>query len=102
MNCARFWLANVAVSILGMVAAAALLGQEEAEKPNQDPKSSARLEFMRKAVQEIVIKPTDPADERDLKFKPRPLLRYNDPARNIADSQQFPVVESGRIVFGPA
>jgi hypothetical protein len=98
----------VAISILGMVSGAALLGQEETEKPNKDPKSSARLEFMRKAVQEIVIKPTDPADERDLKFKPQPLLRYNDPARRVADSAVWRVGSNGRPtaivtseVYGP-
>lgn len=108
MKCARFWRVNVAAGILGMASGAALFGQEEAEKPNKDSKSSARLEFMRKAVQDIIVKPVDLGDERDLKIKPQPLLRYNDPARQVADSALWRVGTKGRPtaivtseVYGP-
>ncbi len=98
MKCARFWRVNVAAGILGMASGAALFGQEEAEKPNKDSKSSARLEFMRDTVRQIEIKPTDPDDKRDLTVKLQPLLRYSDPARKSADSAVWRVGLKGRPV----
>ena len=95
---ARLWWANVAVSIFGMVAGAALLGQEEAEEPKKDPKNLARLEFMRDTVRQLEIKATEPDDKRDLTVKMQPLLRYSDPARQVADSAVWRVGLKGRPV----
>ncbi len=89
---------NTAVACFGIVVASALFGQEETGKQEKDPKNTARIDFMRKTVQEMVIKPTDPNDERDLKIKPQPLLRYNDPTRSVADSALWRVGSKGRPI----
>ncbi len=89
---------NTAVACFEMVVVSALFGQEETAKQEKDPKNTARIDFMRKTVQEMVIKQTDPKDERDLKIKPQPLLRYNDPSRSVADSALWRVGSKGRPI----
>lgn len=85
-------------SVLAMLTVSALVGQEQAEKPAKDPKQAAKLEFMRKEMQALAIEPTRSGDNRDLKINPQPILRYNDPARNIADSAVWRIGSKGRPI----
>jgi hypothetical protein len=98
--------------ILGLSCAGSLPAQDTPAKPNQAASSPARLEFLRDLVRKIAIKPTDPADPRDLTFRAQPIQRYSDPARKIADSAVWRVGAKGRPIalvtseiygpFGPA
>lgn len=86
------------VGILALLSVTASPGQTTPERPATDTRQAARLEFMRDAVQDIEIASVASDDQRDLKFKPQPILRYNDPARGVADSAVWRLGTKGRPI----
>ena len=101
--------AHVITIVVGMIFVSSAAGQDDAENLSKDQDSLARLQFMRDSVQKMVVKPIKTGDERDLTIKAQPLLRYNDSARNVADSAVWRVGTTGRPtaivtseVYGPS
>lgn len=75
-----------------------LVAQEPIDDQSKDTKGALRLEFMRKTVADMEITSTNSSDTRELKMKPQPILRYNDPTRSIADSALWRIGTKGRPI----
>lgn len=69
-------------------------GEDDATRPS----SEARMKFVQGILREVDIESTAKTDTRELKFQARPLLRYNDEPRGVADSMVFRLGIKGRPI----
>jgi hypothetical protein len=69
-------------------------GEDDAARPS----SEARMKFVQGILREIEIESTAKTDTRELKFQAKPLLRYNDVPRGVADSMVFRLGIKGRPI----
>ena len=73
-------------------------GQPADGEEDGGPSAATRLRFMQQLLKDMQIESLDDDDSRDLKFQLKPLLRYNDVTRRIADSALWRLGTSGRPV----
>jgi hypothetical protein len=69
-------------------------GEDETTRPS----SEARMKFVQGILREVEIESTVKTDTRELKFQAKPLLRYNDEPRGVADSMVFRLGIKGRPI----
>lgn len=82
------------LTLLLMCASAA--AREPDDSRAQERASAQRLEVMRELVQQFSAQPLDDAARADLTLRDEPIMRYNDPARNLMDGSVWRVGETGR------
>ncbi len=58
-------------------------GADEPDKAERDERSRHRLEFMQSVIDELEVSSRDIRDEAALRLGKSPVLRYNDPTRNL-------------------
>lgn len=90
-----FGVKGLAGGILGI---AILLSCTQAQAADDRPSNAARLKYLQQNLSDMLVAPTEKDDPRELKFQMAPLLRYNDAAREIADSVVFRLGKEGRPV----
>ncbi|MGH7199498.1 MAG: hypothetical protein ACREJB_02770, partial [Planctomycetaceae bacterium] len=73
-------------------------GQPVEEEDASRPSSAARLEFMQQLLKDMTLEATEEGDGRELTFQLKPLLRYSDVTRGIADSAIWRLGTSGRPI----